>query len=155
MQEVSDLQSILDDISYTCGTTFDDLELPGRLTNVFVKDHNCADSIEKLYYSCGFEPICVHCASEEVEDTATLIPSTTVPRMQPFGASKQTEEEILFSLTLLLIFLHSTVCVIKLSFCHHEINIFLISYPFTPGSGEMRPRNFLPITHDSGQMRLH
>ena len=79
VQEVSDLQSILDDISYTCGTTFDDLELPGRLTNVFVKDHSCADSIEKLYYSCGFEPICVHCASEEVEDTGD---SDSLPQCQ-------------------------------------------------------------------------
>jgi len=102
VQEVSDLQSILDDISYTCETTFEDLELPGRLTNVFVKDHGCADSIEKLYYSCGFEPICVHCASEEVEDTGNSY-SLPLPRMQPFGASKQTKEEILiflFSLTL-------------------------------------------------------
>ena len=40
VQEISDLQTILDDISYTCGTTFDDLELPGRLVNVFVKDHS-------------------------------------------------------------------------------------------------------------------
>lgn len=74
MQEVADLQSILDDVSYTCGTTFDDLDLPGRLTNVFVKDHSCADSIENLYYSCGFEPICFRCASEEVEDSDQTLP---------------------------------------------------------------------------------
>ena len=55
-------------MSYSCGTSLDELELPGRLMNVFVKDHCCTDSIEKLYYSCGFEPICVHCASEEVTD---------------------------------------------------------------------------------------
>ena len=64
----TDLTSILDDVSYSCGTSLDELELPGRLMNVFVKDHCCTDSIEKLYYSCGFEPICVHCASEEVTD---------------------------------------------------------------------------------------
>ena len=68
VQETSDLQTILDDILYTCGTTFDNLELPGRLVNVFVKDHSCSDGIEKLYYSCGFEPICIHCASEQVTD---------------------------------------------------------------------------------------
>ena len=50
VQEVSDLQSVLDDILYTCGMTFDDLDLSGRLVNVFVKDHSCADSIENLYY---------------------------------------------------------------------------------------------------------
>ena len=64
-QEVSDFQSILDDISYTCGTTFDDLELPGRLVNVFVKDHSCTDVIEKLYYVV----LNLHCSSEEVTDT--------------------------------------------------------------------------------------
>jgi hypothetical protein len=74
VQEVADLQGILDDVSYTCGTTFDDLDLPGRLTNVFVKDHNCTECIEKLYYSCGFEPIYVYCASEEVEDSDERLP---------------------------------------------------------------------------------
>ena len=73
MQEISDLQTILDDILYTCGTTFDDLELPGRLVNVFVKDHSCADSIEKLYYSCGSELICVHYAIEEVTDSVDSV----------------------------------------------------------------------------------
>ena len=72
VQEASDLQKILDDVSYTCGTISEDFDLPGCLTNVFVKDHSCADSIEKLYYSCGFEPICVHCASEDVEDSIGL-----------------------------------------------------------------------------------
>ena len=38
---------------------------------VFVKDHDCTDGIEKLYYSCGFEAICVYCASEDLEDTET------------------------------------------------------------------------------------
>ena len=79
VQEVSELQSILEDVSYTCGTTFDNLELPGRLTNVFVKDHSCADTIEKLYYSCGFDNICVHCASEEVKD---IVNSDFLPQCQ-------------------------------------------------------------------------
>lgn len=28
---------------------------------VYVKDHDCCDHVEKLYYSCGFEAICIHC----------------------------------------------------------------------------------------------
>ena len=67
-QEVTDLQSILEDVSYSCGTAFEDVEMSGRLSNVFV-DHDCTDGIEKLYYSCGFEAICVYCASEDLEDT--------------------------------------------------------------------------------------
>lgn len=29
--------------------------------DVYVKDHDCCDHIEKLYYSCGFDVICIHC----------------------------------------------------------------------------------------------
>ena len=45
----------LDDVS--------DLNFPGRLKTVCVKDHACIGPIEKLYYSCGFEPICYYCAT--------------------------------------------------------------------------------------------
>ena len=78
------MQSILEDVLYTCGTTFDDLEIPGRLTNVFVKDHSCEDNIVKLYYSCSFEPICVHCASEEVTDA---VDSDFLPQCQVCGST--------------------------------------------------------------------
>ena len=45
VQEASDLQKILDDVSYTCGTIFEDFDLRGRLTNVFVKI-SCADALK-------------------------------------------------------------------------------------------------------------
>ena len=72
VQEVADLQGILDDVLYSCGTTLEDLDMPGQLTNVFVKHHSCADCMKKLYYSCGFESVCVHCASEDVTDSVNL-----------------------------------------------------------------------------------
>ncbi len=78
-QELSDLQRILEDVSYSCETTLEDLDMPGRLANGFVKDHSCADDMEKLYYSCGFEPICVHCASEDVVDS---VDSEFLPQCQ-------------------------------------------------------------------------
>ena len=46
--------------SYTCGFLFDDIQLPHGV-NVHVKDHDCADPIERIYYSCHFEPMCIHC----------------------------------------------------------------------------------------------
>ena len=55
------MQTALDDISYTCGMVFEELELLGRLKNVCIKDHKCYDPIEKLYYSCEFDLIWVHC----------------------------------------------------------------------------------------------
>ena len=37
----------------------DDIELFHGL-DLFVKDHDCGDSIEKLYYFCGHEAIYIH-----------------------------------------------------------------------------------------------
>lgn len=39
----------------------DDIELPTGI-DVYVKDMDCSDQIEKLYYSCGYQPICIYCA---------------------------------------------------------------------------------------------
>ena len=38
----------------------DDLDLPAGL-KVYIKDHDCGDHIEKIYYSCGYEPLCIYC----------------------------------------------------------------------------------------------
>ena len=57
------LQSILEDICYTCGASLDDLALSDSLAAVVIRDHWCGDKIEALYYSAGFEDICIHCAT--------------------------------------------------------------------------------------------
>ena len=36
------------------------VQLPHGM-EIFVKDHDCADPVEKLYYSCGYHPICIYC----------------------------------------------------------------------------------------------
>ena len=39
--------------------------------DVYIKDHDCYDHVEKLYYSCGFELICINCGEylpNEIED---------------------------------------------------------------------------------------
>jgi hypothetical protein len=64
-QAVTQLQNLLEDISYSCGATFEDITMPEGLESVCVKRHNCYDPIEKLYYSCGFEPICIYCAASD------------------------------------------------------------------------------------------
>jgi len=35
--------------------------------DVFVKDNDCGDHIEKLYYACGYQAICIYC-SEYLQD---------------------------------------------------------------------------------------
>ena len=68
-QELSELERSLDDVSYSCGLSLSELDLPGRLKGVGVKDHRCNDPTEKLYYSCDFERApsiftCVGCESK-------------------------------------------------------------------------------------------
>lgn len=41
-----------------------DLELPEKFADVHFRDLKCADPVERLYYSLGYEPICFFCSSE-------------------------------------------------------------------------------------------
>ena len=59
----------LDDLAFSCGASLQDLDFPAPLNEVFVRSVNCFDPIEKLYYSAGYEPICLYCAGQV--DTAT------------------------------------------------------------------------------------
>ena len=59
------LVTILDDFTFTCGATVSDLELSDSLSDVCVRDVQCYDPLEKLYYSMNYEPICIHCCSED------------------------------------------------------------------------------------------
>ena len=58
------LQQRLDGLMYTCGASLEDLYLDPPLNEVYVRDVCCLDHIEKLYYSAGYEPICIYCACE-------------------------------------------------------------------------------------------
>ena len=59
------LLRLLDDYTYTCGSTLAELDLGEDFEDVEIKDHACGDVIEKLYYSAGFEPICVYCGVDQ------------------------------------------------------------------------------------------
>ena len=74
-KERSDLQAAIEEISYTCGAQLQELELPGRLKDVYVRDISCEDSIEKLYYSAKYDPICVYCAA-----SINSVPSDRYPQ---------------------------------------------------------------------------
>ena len=60
-KEQANLQTALQD---TCGAQLQDLELPGRLNEVYTRKISCEQPIEKLYYSAKYSPICVHCAAD-------------------------------------------------------------------------------------------
>jgi len=59
------LQQVLGDYTYTCGAKLVELNLGNSFKEVEVWDHLCGDPAEKLYYSAGFEPICVYCARDQ------------------------------------------------------------------------------------------
>ncbi len=59
------LQQLLYTVSYSCGSKLRDLKLPEEFSTVEIRDHNCGDQIEKLYYSAKFTPICVYCGIDE------------------------------------------------------------------------------------------
>ena len=60
-----DLLKLLDDHMYSCGASLRDLDLPANYDDVDVRDHDCYDPIEKLYYSAKNQPICVYCAKDQ------------------------------------------------------------------------------------------
>ena len=57
------LSRILENLSYTCGALFDDLDMSEDLKSVCIRAHKCYDPVEKLYYSCfPDDPICIYCS---------------------------------------------------------------------------------------------
>ena len=93
LSEHTQLESILEDVVYTCGASLEDLDLPGNLANVVVKDHKCGDAIEKLYYSANHEDICIYCAttddlSVEEENSSYPICSSCAEVHQPIKRRK-------------------------------------------------------------------
>ena len=48
------LQQVLDKWSFTCGAQLQDLNLAGRLADVYVREVSCNESIERLYYSAKY-----------------------------------------------------------------------------------------------------
>ena len=84
------LQSVLEDVSYTCRASLEDLSLPDSLS-IVIHDHWCEDRIEALYYSTGFEDIRIHCAATTDLETGS---SRHTPHVlyASKGASKQTKK---------------------------------------------------------------
>ncbi|CAB4009786.1 Hypothetical predicted protein, partial [Paramuricea clavata] len=63
------VESALEDLSYTCGSVFSDLEdeeMRGVFYSVFVKASlDCSQPTEKPWYAAGFEDICFFCGVED------------------------------------------------------------------------------------------
>ena len=77
--KISGLEKIIEDVYYTCGSTFQELtdnestSYAQLIRKVFVRANvSCQDHVEVPYYSSNvFSDICVHCACS-MKSTCTL-----------------------------------------------------------------------------------
>ena len=60
------LSKCLEGHTFACGSSLADLDLTDTLSNVCVRDLNCYDPVQKLYYSVkNYEAICIYCSTTE------------------------------------------------------------------------------------------
>ena len=52
-----ELESVLEDYTFSCGAALSDLELPSVLSEVCARELQCYDPVERLYYSMNYDPI--------------------------------------------------------------------------------------------------
>jgi len=57
--------TLLDNYSYTCSSSLQNIKLSSRtIQGVYIRNISCYEPIEKLYYSAGYDPICIYYAEE-------------------------------------------------------------------------------------------
>lgn len=69
-QAKSELERKLSNFDFSCGASTSDMDLPDELSDVHFRDLRCEDPVEKLYYSMGYEQICIYCSTEDDLDTS-------------------------------------------------------------------------------------
>ncbi len=68
------LERTLDVLSFSCGAPLQELELSAELKEmVFVRNLQCHDPVEILYYSAKYESICIYC-SQPTSDSKKFYP---------------------------------------------------------------------------------
>jgi hypothetical protein len=64
----NELQNVLSDISYSCGSDFSDVETDGNhiLKSIYVKKNlSCEMPMEFTYFSAGYETVCYYCGQDD------------------------------------------------------------------------------------------
>ena len=75
VQAKKELERTLSSFDFSCGSSTTDLDLSDELADVHFMDLRCEDPVEKLYYSLGYEQICIYGSSEDDVD----IPEKSYP----------------------------------------------------------------------------
>ena len=85
-----ELEKMLQTFDSSCGASTLDLDLSDELSHVHFRDLNCENPIEKLYYSMGYDPIYIYCASEdELESQENFFPICASCKTSKRPISKQ------------------------------------------------------------------
>ena len=85
-----ELEKTLQAFDFSCGASTLDLDLPAELGDVHFRDLNCEDLVERLYYSMGYDPICIYCSSEdELECQENFFPICASCKTSKCPISKQ------------------------------------------------------------------
>ena len=88
--ERRELEQLLSDISYSCGSKMEDLQLPEQLKCVEIRIHQCIDRIEKLYYSAyPNDVLCIHCGSTE-----NILESWAEESIYPYCSDCSSKEKV-------------------------------------------------------------
>ena len=81
-----ELEKIMSNFDFSSGFNLSDLDLPDScLADVHCRDLACGDPVEKLYYSMGYENICIFCSC----DDDIIIPDSCYPICGSCAATKQ------------------------------------------------------------------
>ena len=72
-QERRVVEASLDGLSFSCGSQLNELDLHNDLLSVmFVRDSQCNDPVEALYYSVNYTAICMYCCADmDCSETVT------------------------------------------------------------------------------------
>ena len=99
---VAKLQQLLNDHSYSCAAKLQDLHLGDEFKDVEIRDRACGDTIEKLYYSAGFEPVCVYCGCDQ-----PFTSPEQYPQYDMFTSSSCQEKNFMCMCRFLFVFIYN------------------------------------------------
>ena len=115
---------------FSCGASTLDLDLPDELSHVHFRDLNCEDPVEKLYYSMGYDPICIYCASEdELETQEIFFPICASCKTSKCPTSKQWYFMFSFVSILTSCSYHVLFECFLLTHFWHPVSLFWIQIP--------------------------
>ena len=106
------LQEILEDVSYTCGASLHDLDLPDSLSSIVIRSHQCGDAIERLYYSAGYEDVYMYFLCYNIRFSSISICSSCQETNQPVQKRKKCLSLIfvlLFCVLFFMTFFHQKI----------------------------------------------